>query len=181
MKHFELLAAGVDVLPLRHAIQRQPDLWDRHPQRQQMPGSPHAQVRDILLRFQDFQHATDVVAIQSTLETVYFPAWYQLPQAHALVFDLARRVEACRLGRVMITSLPPGGKILPHADEGAYAEHFERYHIALQGLPGSTFRAGDETVTMLTGQCWWFRNTVEHEVVNASADDRIHLIVDLHV
>jgi hypothetical protein len=32
---------------------------------------------------------------------------------------------------------------------------------------------------MRTGEVWWFNNAIEHEVVNNSADDRIHLIVDI--
>ena len=60
-------------------------------------------------------------------------------------------------------------------------EYYERYHIVLSGHPGSIFRAGDEQVTMLTGEVWWFDNTKEHEVINNSADDRIHLIVDIKV
>jgi aspartyl/asparaginyl beta-hydroxylase (cupin superfamily) len=32
---------------------------------------------------------------------------------------------------------------------------------------------------MAAGEVWWFDNTVEHEVVNNSADDRIVLICDI--
>ena len=36
-------------------------------------------------------------------------------------------------------------------------------------------------VNMLTGEIWWFNNQAEHEIINNSADDRIHLIVDIRV
>jgi len=49
----------------------------------------------------------------------------------------------------------------------------------LQSQPGVDFRAGDEHVFMPTGSVWWFQNKEEHEVINNSADDRIHLVVDI--
>jgi hypothetical protein len=32
---------------------------------------------------------------------------------------------------------------------------------------------------MAPGEAWWFDNAQEHEVINNSADDRIHMIVDI--
>ncbi|MEL6920992.1 MAG: aspartyl/asparaginyl beta-hydroxylase domain-containing protein [Pseudomonadota bacterium] len=40
-------------------------------------------------------------------------------------------------------------------------------------------RAGDEEVRMKTGELWWFDNKAEHEAMNDSETDRIHLIFDL--
>ncbi len=180
MKWFQLMGAGIDVLPLRHALQLHPKLWDQHSERRELGGSPHAAVHDIWLRFQDLTQR-DGRAICDDHECIFYPAWYQLPQAHALVYDLARRVEASRIGRVLITSLPPGARIEPHADSDPHSTYYERYHLVIQGLPGALFRADQEQVQMGTGECWWFQNAVEHEVINNSADDRIHLIVDLHL
>ncbi len=111
----------------------------------------------------------------------WYPAWHTLPQLRPIIFGLMNRVSAYELGRVVITKLAPGGRILPHADTmGDYAndEDGARYHVILQGCPGSLFRAGDETVNMRTGEVWWFNHLAEHEVVNNSSDDRIHLLVD---
>jgi len=32
---------------------------------------------------------------------------------------------------------------------------------------------------MRPGELWWFENAIEHEVTNNSANDRIHMIIDL--
>jgi hypothetical protein len=32
---------------------------------------------------------------------------------------------------------------------------------------------------MPQGSVWWFQNAIEHEVVNNSPGDRIHMIVDI--
>ena len=181
MKYFERLAVGVDVLPLQHALQRRPDLWGENPLRTEFEGSPHHAAQDILLRFQSIPASVDDAKrhVMTSTACEWWPAWASLPQARALVFDLARRVEAAAIGRVMLTRLPVGKAIDPHVDEGSYAAAFDRYHIVVQSHPGSLFRASDEAVQMLTGEVWWFQNRVEHEVKNNSTDDRIHLIVDL--
>ena len=112
-------------------------------------------------------------------ESVNYPAMSELPAVRQIVFGLMRQVEGERLGRVLITRLAPGACIYPHADGGDHAAYYKRYQIALQSLPGVMFRAGEETVNMHTGEVWWFDNSIDHEVVNNSADDRISLIVDI--
>lgn len=178
MRNFQCLAANVDVIPLLNAIMRDPALWNQHTLRTQHPGTAHAEVDDIWLRFNEIDE-DEVAKVVDDTECVNYPAWWALPQARALIFDLMRRVEGERLGRVLITRLAPGRKITPHIDEGAPACYYERFHVVLASAPGCLFRAGDETVSMQTGQVWWFDNTKEHEVVNNSVDDRIHMIVDI--
>lgn len=184
MKNFQQLAAGVDVGPLMHALQRQPDLWNRHTWRTKYAGTPHADVSDIWLRFADEKATADTNDLSKVVEDtrpVWYPEIHSLPQVRPIVFDLMRRVEAFELGRLLITKLPPGGRILRHSDAtGAYTDQTDgaRYHIVLQGMPGSLFHAGDETVCMRTGEVWWFNHLAEHAVENNSKDDRIHLLVD---
>jgi quercetin dioxygenase-like cupin family protein len=79
----------------------------------------------------------------------------------------------------MINKLKAGGRIYPHADTPVHAEYWDRFHIVLQSQPGSNFRCDDEWVNMETGDVWWFNNRLEHEVVNNSDDDRIHLVCDI--
>jgi aspartyl/asparaginyl beta-hydroxylase (cupin superfamily) len=90
-----------------------------------------------------------------------------------------RRVDGVRLGRVLITRLRPGGVIPEHVDQGAPATYYDRYHVALQSLPGALNIAGGETVTYNMGEMWWFDNRAPHTVVNNSADDRIVIIMDV--
>lgn len=176
MRHFQIIAQNVDVLPLAHALHRKPELWNRNDLRTTYPNSPHADVDDIWLWFNETE---DPAAVVDDKETQPCPAWGALPQARPIVFDLMRRVEGVRLGRVIITRLAPGKKIAAHADQGAPAEYYQRYQVALQNLPGSTFRIGDETVVFSPGDVWHIDNRIEHEAVNASADDRIVMIVDI--
>lgn len=182
MKYFQQLAAGINVTPLMNALQRQPELWDANPIRTKHPGTAHASVSDILCRFNDleeFLRTGDPTTITDDREAIAYTAWEKLPQLRPIIFDLMRTVEATRLGRVIITKLPPGKEITPHEDQGAPAEYFERFQLAIQSLPGSLFHIGDETVNFRSGEMWHINNRVEHSVVNNSADDRIVAIIDL--
>lgn len=153
-------------------------MWNENTLRTSHPQTAHADADDIWLLF----NRIPVNAAEVVDDTVVFPyrAWNELAHLRSLVLDLMRRVDGVRLGRVLLTRLAPGKRILPHADGGAPAQYFKRYQIALQSLPGCTFRSGDETVQFTSGSVWWFDNRIEHEVINNSADDRIVCIVDIH-
>lgn len=175
MKHFQFVGR-VDPFPLLHAITLRPELWNQDTLRTEHEGTAHAEVDDIWLWFNRTDEPKPVV---DDKDCIPYPAWEKLSAARTLVFDLMRRVEGVRLGRVIITRLPAGKRIARHVDGGAPADYYSRYQIALQSLPGCLFSAGDETITFDAGDVWYFDNKQEHEVVNNSADDRIVMIVDI--
>lgn len=179
MRNFQLIGSGLEVLPLLHAVTRQKCLWNANTLRTTHGGSPHAQVDDIWLRFNDLTKAASASDVMDQHESICYPAWHALPQAHEIIFNLMRYVHGIRLGRVIITRIAPGKRIEPHIDSGDHAAYYERYHVMLQNAPGSIFRAGDEEVCMKMGEVWWFDNQQEHEVVNNSAVDRLTMIVDI--
>lgn len=179
MKNFQLITT-FDPQLLLHQIQKKPDLWNENTLRTSHPMTPHKQVDDIWIRFNDLsEYEEKVERVIDEHESIWYPATYELPAVRPIVFGLMARVEGERLGRVLITRLAPGKRIDPHEDGGSHAAYYERYHCVLQSFPGSIFRCGQEQVQMRAGEVWWFNNAIEHEVINNSADDRIHLIVDI--
>lgn len=176
MRNFLKVASGINVFPILHAIQRQPELWNENKLRTQYPNSPHAEVDDIWLWFNKVNTPENVL---NDKEAIPYSAWWKLPQVHPIVFDLVRLVEGSRLGRVILTRLAPGKKITAHRDRGSPAEYYERYHVILQNAAGSNIRSGNEKICPQQGDVYWFNNGDEHEVVNASGEDRIVLIVDI--
>lgn len=180
MKHFLKIAENVDVTPLNMALTLHSDLWNTNNLRTVYPDSPHCEADDIWLRFNPIDR-NDPTKVIDAVECINYAPFIILPQARPLVFGLMARVEGERLGRCLITKLKPGKSIRPHCDEGAPATYYERFHIVLKSQPGCVFRAADEQVVMKTGEVWWFDNTQEHEVINNSSDDRIHLICDIKV
>jgi hypothetical protein len=185
MRNFHRTLQGVNTIPLLHAIVRQPELWNQNTFRTKYTGTPHGDVDDIWLRFSDVDKVKDLTDVSQVIDdpgSVWYPAVAKLPQAKALVLDLMRLVDGHQLERLLVTRMKPGSKIARHADAGGvYVEqgNIGRYHVVLQGLPGSMFICGNEQVCMLTGEVWWFNAHQEHEVINNSADDRIHLLMDV--
>ena len=183
MQYFHRLAQKINVAPLANALARQSRLWNRHSLRTTFEASPHREADDIWLRFNDLTQYADgaLLGLADDCEAIWYEGIYQLPQARDLIFELMAAVQGERLGRVMITRLKPGAKIYPHEDMGAPALYYDRHHIVINNAPGSIFRIGDEVVTMKPGEVWWINNTIEHEVVNNSSEDRIVMIVDIRI
>ncbi len=190
MRNFYQLATNVDVRPLMIALNTKRDLWNQYTMRTQTTivkngetiETPHRDVDDIWLRMNCLESCTD------RRESIDYPAIKELPEARHIIRALMQDVYGERIGRCMISRLAPGMKIYPHVDIGDDLEvyydnepYYSRFHVVLQGLPGSLFHCGNETVTMKTGEVWWFDNATTHEVVNNSADDRIHMVVDIKV
>lgn len=182
MRNFQLIATGVDNVPMMLALQRHPELWNADTFRTTYPGTPHSEADDILLRYTGPSAYRSVDTVIEDDRPVWLPAASVLPWK-PIVLDLMRRVEAYQLDRLLITRLRPGARIAPHADDvGEYAANNDeraRFHVVLQGLPGSLYHNGDESVCMTTGSVWTFMPRLVHSVENGSADDRIHLIVDV--
>lgn len=174
MRYFYNIAQGVLVMPLMAQLARMPLMWNADEMRTTFEGTPHAEVDDILLRFGapdgDDLEATDRQEIKD------------LRGAKEMALQVMGLVGGSRLGRVVITRLAPGKQILPHADTmGDYCKYYTRYHVVLQGLSGSMFGCGDEVVNMKTGEIWWFQASAEHWLKNNSADDRVHMLVDVRI
>ena len=185
MKNFMRLSAGVDITPLLLAIKRRPGLWEEDTYLRDYPQGPFKQIESIMLRFPVKSVVETEAELKNALskydqhENVDYPAYKLLPEAKPLVMNLFGYAAGERLGRVMINKIAPGGVIFPHVDTPVHTDYYSRFHIVLQSQPGVLFRAGNEQVYMATGEVWWFDNSQEHEVINNSADDRIHMIVDI--
>lgn len=182
MNNFYLVARGIDVVPLMLQLHEHSYLWDQNNLRTTHPESPHTQVNDIWLRFNDLTpYQENPLAAADEHESIWYPAANILTAARPIIFALMNTMQGERLGRCLITKLAPGKKIDRHDDGGSHAAYYERMHVVLQGLPGSLFECEGERVNMQTGEVWWFNNAGQHEVINNSADDRIHMIVDIKV
>lgn len=185
MRNF-IPVGNFDVLPLQMALARNADLWDEWTYRTSFNGTPFAGMSDILLRYSDVElhvGSQSPDAVTNDVTTLqFYRAWHALPEVRPIVFELMRRFHGISLGRVMIARLPPGGIIKRHADDyGLYALRDDgmRFHVCVQALPGCAFHCGDETIQMTTGMCWWFNHKEPHSAENNSADERIHLLVDI--
>lgn len=183
MKRFHKMAAGWDVGAAALALFRQPELWGQYSLRKEA-APVHGEMTDIWLRYNAWRNfdPADPAAFNAEHESVWYPAWYALPELRPLVFGLMNMVAGERLGGVLITKLPPGGQIAPHTDAGWHVEHYDKYYVTLNGAEGNLFWAddgegGEDVIDQRTGDVYCFDNRVQHGVRNMSAEDRITLIV----
>jgi hypothetical protein len=191
LNNFQKVATGVDVIPLLVAIKRQPELWQEDSFLRHYPQGPFGEVESIMLRFPEkveLETEEQLNLYKANMlpgfdqhESIDYPAYSVLPEARQLIMNLMAYVKGTRLGRCIINKVNPGGRIFPHADSPEHAGYWQRFHIVLESQPGNVFRAGDEQIHMQQGEIWWFENQVEHEVINNSAESRIHLVVDIRV
>lgn len=179
MKNFLKLAESLDVLPILLQLQRQPSLWKADTYLRDYPQGPFGDTETVFIRFPPASVTELERSERDQHECVWMDGYIHLPAVRSVIFGLMTRVDGERLGRVMINKIRPGGRIYPHADTPVHADYWERFHFVLQSGPGCTFRAGEETIHMRPGDLWWFQNKEEHEVTNNSADDRLHLIIDI--
>lgn len=189
MKNFQRLATDINIAPLLNEILRQPELWNAHTFRTGFPDSTMRDSSDILIRFpkQEVlgdQKSREVLAdFYNDTSPIWYPAYEKLPAIKHLLKEFMYKFNAHGLGRVIIAKMEPGKGFHPHADiEGEYVNNSKgaRYHLVLQGYEGNMVRCGDETVSMHTGELWWFNTRLEHEGMNTSKDDRIHLLADFY-
>ncbi len=173
---------NIDVNSLNLDIKRQSHLWNKHRMRKDREGSPHADMDDIWLRYNDlskFESPYD--GINDEHDSIWYPAAYSLPSAWPIIFNLMAAVKGERLGGVLITKIPPGGEIKPHTDDTWHVRYYDKFYVSLESDVGANFycqtKGAVEMFCPRVGDVYWFDNTVPHWVKNESDGNRTTLIV----
>lgn len=171
--------SGMNVSGLCAAIKRQPELWNLRKLRAEHPQSPHRDVHDIWLRYNDWKNYQneDVSTFNKEHDSVWYPEFRALPQARSLIFRVMNLVDAERLGGVLITKIPAGKQCFPHVDGGWHAGYYDKYAVQLDSHPGQAFCYEGESLDAAPGDVYWFRNDVKHWVVNPTDFDRMTMII----
>ncbi len=166
---FHKVTEGIDVKPLIDTLERNPHLWDQIPIRRTYEGSPHTEMVDIWVRFGEEITSEEHEAVWYDSEV----AEAVKPIAH-LIMDL---VGATRLGGILITKLPAGGKIAPHIDYGWHASFYDKYYVSVKSPEGSVFGFESGDIVSNPGDCYGFKNNVLHWVTNDTEEERISMII----
>lgn len=74
-------------------------------------------------------------------------------------------------------SLPVGGVVGRHIDEGTYYQTKDRYHLSIQGT--YNYYCGDEMVVVEPGTLLWFNNKLPHGTENVGDCTRITFVFDV--
>ena len=179
--YFRKVRDSVNVLPLSNSLKRQPELFGKYNFRRIAPNTPHADMTDIYLRYRDdleeLMASGSMAKAGDPHRSVWMPCHEALPQATPIVFDLMRLVCGEELGGILITKLPPGGKIKPHVDLGWHARSYEKYVVSIEQSAGAVFKFPDGEFEAMPGDIHWFDNSVLHSVENNSNTDRVVMII----
>jgi hypothetical protein len=178
MRFFQKIAEGIDTAPAIAQLNAHSELWNAHLGRA-YEASPHYGVQDIWVRYRKLEEiqADPRKAIEPHWAEFY-PCWQRLSALHPIVFGLMARVQATYLGGILITKIPPGGRVKPHDDRGSWhAETMNcKVYVPLQANDGCVNYCGDESLIIRTGEAVIFNNLVTHSVENNGDADRITLI-----
>jgi GNAT superfamily N-acetyltransferase len=163
---------------LKASLDAYPFLWDMETGRQAYAGSAHTISRSILLRW---GHERNQVAAMRELICHWRPEYLHLHKSlSGLIAWIDTVTQSQGLGRVMLTRLPPGGRISEHQDEGPYADLYERVHLCIDASLGENyFYVGKDHFIPAPGELWWLNHKQPHSVHNNGIIPRIHLIVDV--
>jgi hypothetical protein len=172
MKHIATLQSGLNVEPLRWQLLQNKHLWNINTLRTSDVNSPHHKVDDIWVRY-----GKGNVSIDEPHESVWYDSARELSAANQLAFQVMQMVSGERLGGILITRVPPGGKVLPHVDKGWHANYYEKYAIQIDSNEDQHFGYEDGKHVTKPGDLYWFNNSKSHWVINDSKEARITLII----
>lgn len=82
------------------------------------------------------------------------------------------------LARSRLMRLNAGAQVTEHVDFNYHWYSRVRIHIPIITNPQVIFHCGDQAIHMRAGECWIFDSWRRHKVINASDQDRIHLVID---
>ena len=175
--NYAKISEGLDVSQILEEIKENPHLWDIHQDRTWFEGSPHEQARDIWVRHNDPDDIADTDRFDP-FRSVWYEAAEDLPSTVGFALKLMGAIEGEHLGGVLITTVPPGGKILPHVDTGWHVDFYDKFYLHLESNDDVEFCWKDGTkIQPKVGDLYWLDNSKEHWVNNNGDTPRTTLIV----
>jgi hypothetical protein len=81
-------------------------------------------------------------------------------------------------GRSRLMRLSGNAEVTAHVDTNYYWRERMRVHVPVVTQPTVRFICGEAELNMKPGECWIFDTWRQHNVINASGDERIHLVAD---
>lgn len=157
-----------------------PQLWNEHRYRTESAVSPHREVDDIWVRFNAIKNLdpSRPQAFNDSHVSEWYPAADILESVKAVITQAAKLIRATQIGGVLITRIPAGNKVYPHADGGWHAGHYNRKLVVLlRGNLEQAFCFRDEELRSEPADVFEFDNSHVHWVTNPTTEERISLII----
>jgi hypothetical protein len=176
LKAFNKIYSGLSINSLQKEIRENDHLFGEFNARKNA-GPVHEEMTDIWVRYGDINgmiESGDYSKIASEHDSI----WLQdLPECKKICFQVMSLVDGERLGGVLITKLPIGGRIKPHKDSGWHADYYDKYYVPIENEKGSVFGFDDGVIDPEIGDVWAFDNSYNHWVENNTNKERVALII----
>lgn len=177
MKEFTRVATGLDLTAVRKEIAGNSHMFGEYGARKTAPNSPHSEMEDIWVRYGDISKMVEAGDYGEMAEE-HDSIWLKdMTAVKDLCFDIMAIVDGERLGGVLITRLPPAGKIKSHIDGGWHAGYYSKYYVPIENEKGACFCFNTGVINPDIGDVWQFDNSKPHWVENKSRQDRIAMII----
>jgi hypothetical protein len=171
-----LLLSHIPVQQLHAELLAHPELWNQHQARTEQYA--HAGVSDIWLRYNDLANFKgDLASFNEAHESVWYPSFDLVPAAVPIIFNVMRFVMGERLGGVLLTKIPPGGRVAPHLDLGWHARKYQKFAVQIAANDQQAFCFDEMQLITAPGDVYTFNNQQLHWVENDSDEDRITMII----
>lgn len=172
------IASDLPIAGLLQELADNPQVWDEHTSRTAPVNSPHHGLSDIWVRYNDWANFTgNSRAFNEEHDAVWLPPAQTLPSAKKLAKLVMAIVGGDRLGMVLITRIPPGGRVAPHIDSGWHARYYNKYAVQIKGNADQAFHFDGESLSPEPGDLYTFNNSKLHWVTNDSDEERITCII----
>jgi quercetin dioxygenase-like cupin family protein len=172
----KLLRARLPVQQLHAELLAHPELWNQHKARTEQYA--HSAISDIWLRYNDLANFKgDLESFNAEHESVWYPSFDLLPASVPIIFNTMRFVMGERLGGVLITKVPPGGRVEPHSDHGWHATKYQKFAVQIAATDEQAFCFDEMQLITAPGDMYTFDNQKLHWVENDSDEDRITMII----
>jgi len=174
----------VDVVKINSFIDANPHLWNKYKQRTESSMSPHREVDDIWVRYNDIKNydPQNPLAFHDKHEST----WYiedelfksQISKICRVICDKYESSHT-EFGGILITRIPAGKQVYRHCDKGSWhAEYYrDKYLIPLKANENQSFNFDGQSVITPVGDIFSFNNLVDHWVLNDSDEPRVSLII----
>jgi len=168
MDSFYKVSDGLAINPVLRELEDNSHLFGELNARKESPGSPHSEMDDIWVRYGDMSEMAKT-GDYSKIADEHDSIWLKdLPAVKRICFEVMAMVSGERLGGVLVTKLPPGGKIAPHTDGGWHAKYYDKFYVPIQNKLGSVFGFECGDIDAAPGEVWGFNNSHLHWVNNDS-------------
>jgi len=174
MNNIRVIQTGIDVSRIKDQLEMWPQDWGR-----QMEMA-HAEILDpntnlVSARVLQLVVGATTSPDQDARDTeicIPTPAY----ERHTAIIGFLKR-HFKDFKRCGFLSLPVGGEVGIHIDEGKYYLTKDRYHLSIQGR--YEYTVGDEMVVVEPGTLLWFNNKLPHGTQNIGDCTRITFVFDV--